>query len=59
MLKEYCRAEKCSYRKKVSENKAFCMLPNCPKNRTVIITDRKEETVQSIIARSREKGLIP
>lgn len=29
-LKYICLKEKCTYRKQVEPNKAFCMLPKCP-----------------------------
>lgn len=63
MTKEYCRAKKCSYRKPVDINKAFCMLPNCPYDLRISKSKFKskdnETTAQNIIAQSRALGLIP
>lgn len=63
MTKEYCQAKKCSYRKPVDTNKAFCMLPNCPYDLRISKSKSKskdnETSAQSIIAQSRALGLIP
>lgn len=30
MIKSYCMKDRCTYRKDVGQEKAFCLLPRCP-----------------------------
>ena len=62
MIKSYCSKEKCTYRKLVDENKAFCMLPKCIFNQSENIVKAKKidenSSTKDIIKRGKELGLI-
>lgn len=63
-VKEICFAETCTYRKQVSENKAFCMLPRCPHQMTKYVMPKgrvlsENATISDVVKRNRKLGLIP
>lgn len=60
MAKEFCTKKTCTYRTQVSEDKAFCMLPNCPYDSTVTVAKNKPKSAaEDIIQHYKNIGLIP
>lgn len=62
MIKSYCLKGKCTYRRLVGENKAFCMLPRCifnqSENHKEVTEIGENSSAKEIIKRSKELGLI-
>lgn len=45
-LKYICLKEKCTYRKQVEPNKAFCMLPKCPFDKCAKVMPMTKELLE-------------
>lgn len=62
-IKEFCFKNKCSFRKIVGKNKAYCMLPKCLFNETRAFLKgkkvNKEYSAKEIIQNCKRIGLIP
>lgn len=64
-IKDICLKDKCSYRKLVEPDKAFCLFPSCPFGQSVKVKTpdvkplSEKATVKEIIKRSKLLGLVP
>lgn len=44
--REFCLAQKCTFRRQVEKNKAFCMFPKCPYKNTAKFSKKLQKFVR-------------